>query len=82
MRHPLPRRYHEALDAYGAAIAEAPAVASLYGNRAAALLMLRRYPEARRPASRHHRGWRRCRPAQRGCLGHTLARLGYPDNGL
>jgi len=39
-------RYTEAAEAYGSAIAACPAVAAYHANRAAAFLMLRRFPEA------------------------------------
>ena len=39
-------RYTEAADAYGSAIAACPSVSSYWCNRAAAYLMLRRFPEA------------------------------------
>ena len=39
-------KYQEAADAYGKAIEAEPKEATYYGNRAAALLMLKKYDEA------------------------------------
>jgi DnaJ family protein C protein 7 len=39
-------KYQEAADAYGKAIEAEPSEATYYGNRAAALLMLKKYDEA------------------------------------